>query len=110
MPVREPSASWRQAMGPRSAGVTPDWTYGLGRQPDAPVGRSGRLLLEGAAQQDRNLFVRDRARPSGAKLVVEPLEAMLHKALPPLAHRRPGSVQALADLLLARPPAAHNTN
>ena len=33
-----------------------------------------------------------------AKLIVEALKAMLNESLPPLAHRRPGPVQTLANL------------
>ena len=67
-------------------------------QTNAPVGGSGRLLLEGAAQQNGNLFVGDRAWTPRAELIVEALKAMLNESLPPLAHRRPGPVQTLANL------------
>ena len=67
-------------------------------KPNAPVRCSGWLLLEGTAQQNGNLFVGDRARAPRAKLIVEALKAMLNESLPPLAHRRLGPVQTLANL------------
>src|SRR5579862_7035956 len=67
-------------------------------QANAPVGCSGWLLLKGAAQQNGNLFVGDRARAAWAKLIVEALETMLDEALPPLAYRRLRPVQTLANL------------
>ena len=71
---------------------------GLGGQPNAPVGGSGRLLFEGAAEQNGNLFVGDRARTAWTKFIVEALKAMLDKSLPPLAHCRLGPVQTQANL------------
>ena len=67
-------------------------------QPNAPVGCSRGILLEGAAQQNGNLFVGDRARPTGAKLIIKALETMLDEPLPLLAHRRLGPVQTLGNL------------
>jgi len=58
------------------------------------------LLLEGPAQQHGDLLVGDRARAAWAKLIVNTLETMFDKALPPLAHRRLGPVQTLRDLLV----------
>jgi hypothetical protein len=61
---------------------------GLCGQANAPVGGSGGLLLERAAQQYGHLLVGDRARTASPKLVVEALQTILDEALPPLAHRR----------------------
>ena len=64
------------------------------------MGCSRGLLLEGPAQQHGDLFVGDRARAAWAKLIVNTLETMFDKALPPLAHRRLGPGQTLRDLLV----------
>ena len=53
---------------------------------DAPVGSPGRLGLQRTAQQRGHLFIGNRASATRTKLVVQPLDAVLDKPLPPLAH------------------------
>src|ERR1700685_578261 len=67
-------------------------------QSNTPVGCSGGLLLECAAQQDGNLFVADRARTTSAEFIIKALKTMLDEPLPPLSHCRLGPVETLGYL------------
>jgi hypothetical protein len=71
----------------------------LGRQrARRPVGRSLWRALQGGRDHLLDLGVGDRARPAGAGLIDQPVQALGDKAPAPLTRHRPRDPQPLADL------------
>ena len=63
----------------------------------------GPLLLQGAVDEFRHLFIIVGAGPSRAKLVMQSLNAAFEKPPAPLAHRRGRDGQALGDGRIGQP-------
>src|SRR5215470_3356586 len=99
-----PSSVGLQAEGLKQAmhGGTGD-AAGLGGLSNAPVRARSWLAGERAFQQRRNLVIVDAAGTARTQLVVEPDQAMLDEALPPLADGGLGPAQTAGDLGIALP-------
>src|ERR1700759_3317367 len=76
---------------------------GFRRLPNAPVCRARRFGFDGPPQQSGHLLVADGARTARPEFIVEPLNAMFDKSLPPFTHRRFRPIQALGDLRIGNP-------
>jgi len=78
-------------------------TVGFCRLPNAPVCPARRFAFDGPPQQSGHLLVGDRARTARPEFIVEPLNAMLNKSLPPFTHSSFRPIQALGDLRIRNP-------
>src|SRR3954452_21983906 len=76
---------------------------GFRRLPNAPVCPARRFAFDGPPQQSGHLLVGDGARTARPEFIVEPLNAMFDKSLPPFTHRRFRPIQALGDLRIRNP-------
>src|SRR5439155_23534599 len=74
-----------------------------GERAARPVSPAFGRALEGAAEQRRDALVPNRARPAGAELIVEPLQALAQIALAPLPDRGLRQPQFLGDHRIAGP-------
>src|SRR6202040_388021 len=74
---------------------------GLGGLANAPLGAGSAFAGERALYESGNLLVLDAARSAGAQFIIESGQAVLDKALAPLAHGGISPVQSTSDLGVA---------
>ena len=75
----------------------------MGGLPNAPVRAVGGCAGKRAFEQRRDLVILDGAGLAGTQLIIESGQAVLNKALPPLADRGIGPAQAVGNLGVALP-------
>src|SRR5579863_960410 len=78
-----------------------------GHRADAPVRGAFGFALEGLTQNCSDLLVRDRARPSCAKLIVQTLQPLFQKALAPLTDRLGTQVKICCNELVGNTVGGH---